>query len=408
MEQPFMRILYLAAEPRIELSHTAGHTTHILKTIKGLEEKGHCVCRIIAGERSSAKAAKKTFRRLKNWLPSALSLFLRDAYALLHDSRFYKHSCLVCRSKNFDVIYERATPYHRTGQRLSHALGLPLILEVNSPLEEMLNLYGCSRLMVPIAAFFERLTAIKAHALVVGSRSMGRYLVEKGVSSEKIFVIYPTTEDHFFKPPLRHTEIREKFGLRGQVVVGFVGSMARYHRVDLLLRAATQIRHIADQISFLIVGDGEKSAELKSYTREHRLEDRVIFTGRVPYADIPEYCGAMDICVIPHAEWYGSPTKLFEYAGAGKAVVAPSAGPIQELIRDGENGVLTKPADVDDLTEKILSLAADPILRQKLGSNLKQEILAKQTLSKTTDQLLDIVSALMHDRPQGNPLPHAP
>jgi glycosyltransferase involved in cell wall biosynthesis len=396
MGSPRMNVLYLAAEPRIDLSHIAGHTTHILKTIKGLEEQGHCVHRIIAGERSSAKTAKQTFRKLKTRLPSSLSLVIRDAYALVHDRSFYRHCYSLGRTEKFAFIYERATPYHRTGLRLSKALGIPLILEMNSPLEELVNLYGCSRMMILIASFLEKLTAMKAHAVVVGSRNMRRYLVGKGVSAEKIFVIYPTADDHFLELSPHQAKVREKYGLQSRVVVGFVGSMARYHRVDLLLRAAAQISQIAAHISFLIVGDGEKSVELKSFAREHSLEDRVVFTGRVPYEQIPDFCGAMDICVIPHAEWYGSPTKLFEYAAAGKAVIAPAIGPIEELIRDGENGLLTKLADVDDLVAKILTLAGDPALRLKLGINLKQEIVSEHTLSKTTDQLLQIFSMLVH------------
>ena len=46
---------------------------------------------------------------------------------------------------------------------------IPLVLEVNSPLEEMITLHGCSRALIPLACHIERSTASKADAVVVGS-----------------------------------------------------------------------------------------------------------------------------------------------------------------------------------------------------------------------------------------------
>jgi glycosyltransferase involved in cell wall biosynthesis len=389
-----MNILYLASEPRIELSTIAGHDTHILKTIKGLENKGHYVHKIIAGERKEAQKAKGTFQKLKTRLPSTLSILLRDIYALAHDRNFFQYCCSLCQEKPFDFIYERATAYHRTGQHLSNTLGIPLILEVNSPLEELITLYGCAKIMIPVAAYFEKCTASEAHALVVGSAGMRRYLVEKGINAQKIFIIYPTADDAFFKPVNRRIAIRQQWGITDKVVVGFVGSMAAYHRVDLLLQAAIKVHQVSDNIHFLIVGDGEKMSDLKRFASAHMLEQCVTFTGRVPYKEVPEYCGAMDICVIPHATWYGSPTKLFEYAATGKPVIAPRIESIQELIRYGENGLLTELNDSKDLADKILTLAANPLLGQKLGRALHQEILRTHTWSKNTDKLIHIFESI--------------
>src|SRR5262249_16407672 len=350
-EDDFVNVLYLASEPRIDLSAAVGHVTHILKTIKGLESKGHSVYRVIAGERSGEKKAKSTFRSLKRRLPESISIMLRDAYALLHDRQFSRHCYSMCREQAFDFIYERATEYHRTGQKLSKMFRIPHILEVNSPLEELLTLYGCARALIPVASHIERSTACKADAVVVGSAGMRRYLIERGVTANKIFTIYPTADDHFFSPARRAADIRQQFGLDGKLVVGFVGSMAPYQRVDLLLLAAVEVLQVSNGVHFFIVGDGTGMAGLKRFVADNGLEKSVTFTGRIPYEEVPEYTGAMDVCAIPHATWYGSPTKLFEYAASGKPVIAPRVEPIRELIRDGENGVLTEVGNVRHLAE---------------------------------------------------------
>jgi glycosyltransferase involved in cell wall biosynthesis len=400
-----MNVLYLASEPRIDLSAAVGHATHILKTIKGLESKGHSVHRVIAGERAQTRDAKSTFRAVKGKLPTSVSILLRDVYALLHDRQFSRHCYAVSQTQRFDFIYERATPYHRAGQQLSRRLGIPLVLEVNSPLEEMISLHGCSRALIPVASHIERSTASKADAVVVGSAGMRNYLVKVGVNPKKIFTIYPTADDHFFSPAKRRDEIRKQFGIGRKLVVGFVGSMAPYQRVDLLLRAAVEVHRRSQDVHFLIVGDGAGMAALKRFVAENTMEDFITFTGRVPYNEMPEYCGAMDVCVIPHATWYGAPTKLFEYAASGKPVIAASVEPIQELIRDGENGLLAKVGDVEDLAKKILLLSENPGLGGHLGKQLCQEIQREHNWSRNTDKLMEIFDLVRRqDRAQAQNL----
>jgi len=130
------------------------------------------------------------------------------------------------------------------------------------------------------------------------------------------------------------------------------------------------------------------------------LEKAVTFAGRVPYEEVHEYAGAMDICVIPYATWYGSPTKLFEYGASGKPVIAPRTGPIQELLRDGENGILTEVGDPEDLAQKILALARTPILGKKLGIQLREEILLNHNWRRNTEKLINIFESIKQNEPR--------
>jgi glycosyltransferase involved in cell wall biosynthesis len=172
--------------------------------------------------------------------------------------------------------------------------------------------------------------------------------------------------------------------------------MAPYQRVDLLLRAAVEVHRRSQDVHFLIIGDGAGMAALKRLVGENNMEDFVTFTGRVPYNEIPEYCAAMDVCVIPHATWYGSPTKLFEYAASAKPVIAPRIEPIQELVRDGENGLLVETGNVTMLAEKILTVVRNRDFGAKLGRRLHGEILENHTWNANTDKLIQIVEAIKY------------
>jgi glycosyltransferase involved in cell wall biosynthesis len=234
--------------------------------------------------------------------------------------------------------------------------------------------------------------------VVVGSAAMRRYLIERDVTPGKIFAIYPTADDHFFSVAQHRSDIRKKYALDPKVVVGFVGSMAPYHRVELLLQAALELRRVSNAVHFMIVGDGRGMSELERFVKDNAMESCVTFTRRIAYSEVPEYVGAMDICVIPHATWYGSPTKLFEYAASGKPIIAPRIGPIQEFIRDGENGVLVEPGNVNQLATKILQLTDDSVLRNNLGAQLKLEISRDHTWDKNTDNLISVFESLRNPR----------
>jgi len=389
-----MKVLYLAGEPRIELAHTAGHTTHIVKTIKSLEEAGHTVHRIIAGERQAARQAKNLFQHLKARMPRLVSLTLRDVYALLHDRRLLRYCYAGCREQHFDFLYERATAYHTTGHRLAQKLGIPHVLEINAPMEELITLYGCAPCMLPILRYCERLAALQADAVIIGSAGLRHYLIQLGVGADKIALLYPTADDIFFRPVRRREALRQQWGLHEKVVVGFVGSMAPYQRVDLLLQAAAAVSQVATHIHFLLVGSGKQSEALQRFVRERHLDTCVTFAGRVPYEEVPEYCGAMDMCVIPHATWYASPTKLFEYAATGKPVIAPRFASIEALIKDGVNGLLVEIGDAQDLASKILTLAENPTFRQNIGKRLQQDVQNNYTWHANTQTLISIVKSL--------------
>jgi glycosyltransferase involved in cell wall biosynthesis len=107
----------------------------------------------------------------------------------------------------------------------------------------------------------------------------------------------------------------------------------------------------------------------------------------------------MDIAVLPDSNAYGSPMKLFEYLAMGKAVVAPRVGPVEEIVRDGENGLLIEPANAEQLAERVLRLAEDPGLRFRLGQQGRAEVLARHTWRRNAETVLAIHQRLLAAQP---------
>ena len=147
--------------------------------------------------------------------------------------------------------------------------------------------------------------------------------------------------------------------------------------------------------SFLFVGDGEFRQSLEDACRAQGHLDRVIFVGRQPHAKVPSYVAAMDVAVLLDSNTYGSPMKIFEYWGMGKAVVAPAVPPVLEVMRDRETGLIIEPGNAAQLADRIVELARDPALRERLGRAGRAYVCANHTWADNARQIVDAHARLV-------------
>jgi glycosyltransferase involved in cell wall biosynthesis len=212
-----------------------------------------------------------------------------------------------------------------------------------------------------------------ATGLVVGSRKLKEYYEKQGVSPAKLRVVYPTADYEMFQPSRPDGDAQRR---DARIRIGFVGNMRPWHRADLLLhafRALSTYQHL----ELLMIGDGPELDNLRKVASDLGLDDHVNFLGSVRYEEVPALLSKLDVCVIPHATWYGSPTKLFEYGAMAKAVIGPRDTPVAEIIEDGCTGALINCGEVGQLTGAMERLSSDPELRQRLGHALRAKLVAE-------------------------------
>ena len=200
-----------------------------------------------------------------------------------------------------------------------------------------------------------------------------------------------------FNTQVNQREMKRKLAiLEKDIVVGYVGSIFPWHGLENLIESANMCLKEVPNLKFLIVGDGKIRKELEEKAREYRIEEKVMFTGRVPQKEVPDYLQVMDICVYPGSkdfpERYGSPVKVFEYGTMGKAVISCRSKVTENIFDDLHDGYLIPPGSVEELSTSILELAKKSDLRKKLGSNFKKKVLKNYTWEKIGKKILEVIA----------------
>jgi glycosyltransferase involved in cell wall biosynthesis len=197
-----------------------------------------------------------------------------------------------------------------------------------------------------------------------------------------------------FRPDLDGTGVRRRFGLDASIVVGFSGTFGVGHGIPTLADVLARVAEARPHARWLLIGDGPLRHLVDDAVARHGLAERVTLPGLIPHAEMPAYLAACDILVSPHGrqadggEFFGSPTKLFEYMAAGRPIVASAVGQIAEALVDEQSALLVPPEDPDALCAAIVRLVDDACLRRRLAQAARQAAEAQHTWRQNAERVL--------------------
>lgn len=279
--------------------------------------------------------------------------------------------------RNFSpgVIYQRHGVFSLAGLALARELGVPLVLEVNA--SEVWAKEAWSRLyFASLAREMERVAFEQAERLVLISKPLIETIGSLGGDKERMVVNPNGVDVSRFNPLERGETLRAKFGFdENSVVCGFVGTFHKWHGVLFLADLIPKLLPEHPTLRFLFVGDGDHRPQAEAILQRAGASDCVHFTGLVAPNEISSLLGACDILLSPHlpfedkdrTEFFGSPTKLFEYLASGRAIIASRLGQIGEVIETNKTGILVEPGNEQEFSQAINRLVSDKELRIRLG-----------------------------------------
>lgn len=257
-----------------------------------------------------------------------------------------------------------ALPTLRVGKRL----GIPVVYEVRAFWEDAAVDHGSTHegsLRYHMTRRLETHALHRAGHVFTICEGLRRDIAERGIPAEKITVIPNAVDVEAFEPGGTPNEVlKSRLGLVGSTVVGFIGSFYAYEGLDLLLDALPTLLHRRPEVQVLLVGGGPQDAALKAQAQALGLANRVVFTGRVPHAEVQRYYDLVDVLAYPRHSMrlteLVTPLKPLEAMAQGRLLVASDVGGHKELIRHRETGWLFQAG-----SSTALANAIDEILGQR-------------------------------------------
>jgi glycosyltransferase involved in cell wall biosynthesis len=318
----------------------------------------------------------------------------RAAFDIYNNMLFTHDAVEEIRERQPDFIYQRYSRFGWSGVEASLKTARPLFLEYNGS-EVWVGRYWDRVGRLGLLERYERLNLTAAARIFVVSEVERRNLLRDGVEDKKIVVNPNGVDAERFQPNVGGEAVRRELRIEvDETLVGFVGTFGPWHGVVALAEAIKLVPKDA-RVRFLLIGNGSLRSEVERILNEAGAIHRVILTGAIEHEKVPAYLDACDVLTSPHvpledgSEFFGSPTKLFEYMAMGRGIVASRLGQIGDVLQHEETALLVEPGNVKELSEAIMRLINSPDLRERLGVAARREAIAKHTWTHNARRVLD-------------------
>jgi len=375
----------------------SGSNIHILELLRNLKKYTDVVL-FAPGQ----KGAEHSFSGIK-YVPVIDNKYLIQPSYEFMLSFYLLYSCIANRP---EVLYLRQNSFPFFPIALCKLLGISSIVEVNGLVMDELKVSPDSksfayRIFSYLALRSERFNYRHCDRIVSVTDKLKDELVRLySVPAEKVLVINNGANTDIFKP-IDQKQAREKLGLDdSKKYVCFVGHLAAWQGVEFLIHSAPFILEKCPEVRFLIVGDGVMRDKLLEITSNMGLSDKITFTGRVPYENVPVYINAADVCVAPfimerNSKIGLSALKTYEYLACGKPIVASSISGVKDLIDLSGGGISVPPEDPGELANAVVKLISDEQTRTTMGEQGRKYVVKNHSWDGVARKILDICNEIV-------------
>ena len=248
-----------------------------------------------------------------------------------------------------------------------------------------------------IGVMEKRMYRSAQHIVTVGQGYVNK-LQERGVPEAKISVIMNGVDKKLFFPRPANEDLLAEHGLNGKFVCSYIGTIGMACGLKTALDAAELLKQRGnDKIRILLVGDGAQREALQREAVERKL-DNVIFTGRRPKNEMPDWIALSDVTLV-HLKKNAlfttvMPSKIFESAGCARPIIIGVDGFAKQLVMEAEAGIAMEPENAEQLVTILEKLSVNPELCQKLGQNAYENISSKYDRDLQAKEYLKILEGV--------------
>ena len=372
-----------------------GAQENTVATVLGLRQKPGVEVDLISGPTTGAEGSLETkFSRTPEIL-SVVPKLVRPVHPL-KDFLALRKLEKIFREQKPNIVHTHSGKAGILGRLAAKNAGVPVIIHtIHGPsFGNFQN--GLSNLIFRGA---EKKTGRATDHFIVVADAMKTQYLEAGIGRpEQYTKIFSGFELEPFLTAKNDLELRKKFGLQpDDFVVGTIARLVRLKGHDDLFAIAPELVRQNPKIKFLLVGGGEFRARFENLARSLKLERHFVFTGLIPPDEVPKFVGIMDALV--HLSLReGLPRALPQALAAGKPVIAYDCDGAREVCLDGQTGFLILPGDLKNLAGKIIRLANDSALREKLGKSGSDFVRENFSVEQMVDSIYNLYLKLAAER----------
>lgn len=381
--------------------NTGGSFSHIAGFLDGMEQLGHTMT--LTASAQCYPEGKYPFRLIEY---PTLFINFPEIPCLAYNNVLNKKLPHLISELKPDFIYQRHSEFIHSPSAIAKKHNLPFILEANNS-EWWWKRNWAKLFFDDILRRCEDVHFHAADAIMVVSDVLKNDLVRLfNLPPDKIHVNPNGVDIDAFTDEIDSeqffSELPSPLQTRwqGKTLCGFVGTFGEWHGVEVLAQSVIHAVRKNPNIHFVLIGDGKLRGNVEKILHDDGVADHVTLLGTVKHHLVPSYLSLCPILLSPHTEntdgtlFFGSPTKLFEYMGMGKAIIASGVGQIADIIKDGINGIITEQRNPQDLAKKILALADNPTLCKQLGKNARYDAVSTYSWKHNAQRVIDVVNSI--------------
>ncbi|MEY2467143.1 MAG: hypothetical protein QOD03_1664 [Verrucomicrobiota bacterium] len=291
----------------------------------------------------------------------------------------------IFRETKPDIVHTHSGKAGILGRFAAKRAGVPIVIHtIHGP--SFGNFQGVLANWI-LRSAEQRAAKITTHFVTVADAMTQQYLAA-GIGEPRQYTkIFSGFNLDPFLNATNNPRLRAQLGLApDDIVVGKIARLFKLKGHEDLFAVAPELVRRCPQMKFLLVGDGNLRDIFENKARALGLEKHFIFTGLVPPETVPELVGIMDILV--HLSLReGLPRALPQALAAGKPVLAYDCDGAKEVCLENETGFLLRPGDRAGLTERLMRLATDAPLRERLGKHGQQFVKERFSTERMVDDL---------------------
>ncbi len=353
--------------------NAGGITSYMLTMAKGLIQCGHHVHVATSGGNMEKEFLNAGVKLLTINIRTKSELSLKIYFSLPLIKRYVQEN-------DIDLIHSQTRVTQVAGALLQKLTGQPHMSTCHGFFKTRL-----SRKLIPCwgSAVIAISKAVEAHLIDDFKVDRSKiHLIESGIDLDKFF---PVNDEQ------KH-ELRQRFDLGNDPVVGIVARLSDVKGQDILVKAMAKVVTHIPKAKLLLVGEGKMEKFLRDEVGRLNLNDHVRFFAIINKTQ--EMLSLFDIFAMPSRQ-EGLGLSIMEAQASGLPVVASRVGGIPSLIEHGKTGLLVEPENSDELADAIIRLFNDGAYLKEMGEAGRLFIQSAHSADKMTDKVQQLYQKIV-------------